>query len=298
MTIIIISALLAISIVIFFYLVFTPKISTETFYVNKNSSIDPSLKKALNFFGGDISALLPEAAKKRKRRNHNLNRLFVTSGNPWNISVNEFFILQVFLGLGGLVLGAVCALVLSSMFSTLAIFGIVGGLCILGYMYPYIYYKSVSDDRIKAFKRELPEAIDYLEIAMSGGTFGLPIAIEKVIKYLPDGVMRKEFIRIVDSLNAGKSLTSALDEFAERAPTEGIKAFVNSLNNANRLNAPISEILKNRSEASRKELNAEIDKKIATLSTKILLVFGPMAYSSVLIVVLAPVISKLVGLLA
>lgn len=293
----IISIVLAIVIVLFVYVLVTPNVKSETFLLSRESTVDPNLQKALNFFGGDISALIPDSAKKRKRRNRKLQRLFTTSGNPWNINANEFFVIQVFLGISALVLGVIAAFVLRGSLSLpLLIIGVIG-LSVLGYTYPLIYYKSVADDRIKAFKRELPEAIDYLIIAMSGGAYGLPSAIERVTKYIPEGVMNHEFSRIIDSLNSGKSLSRALNEFALRAPTEGIEAFVNSLNNAHQLNAPLSEILKNRAEASRADLNAEIDKKIATLGTKVLLVFGPMAYSAILLVVLAPTASSLMSLM-
>lgn len=296
--ILIVAIMLAIVIVLFVYVLVTPNVKSETFLLSKNSTLDPNLQKALNFFGGDVSALIPDSAKKKKRRNRKLQKLFITSGNPWNINANEFLVIQVFLSAAGILVGVIAALLLQNSVSLFMLICIVLGLGILGYTYPIIYYRSIADDRIKAFKRELPEAIDYLVIAMSGGAYGLPSAIERVIKYLPKGVMKDEFSKIIDSLNSGKSLSKALDEFAQRAPTEGIEAFVNSLNNAHKLNAPVAEILKNRSEASRAELNAEIDKKIATLSTKVLLVFGPMAYSSILIVVLAPTASSLLSLLS
>lgn len=297
MAVLIVSFILAILLVLFVYVCITPNISSETFVLSKKSSLDPNLQKALNFLGGDIAALLPEGVKKQKRQNRKLKRLFVTSGNPWGVTASEFLVIQVFLGLGSALIASLGAFVLANSISPilLGILGLI--LVVIGFQYPVIYYKSIADDRIKAFKRELPEAIDFLVIAMGGGSYSLSTAIEKVIKYLPEGVMRQEFSRIVSSMNSGKSLATALDEFGYRAPTEGIHAFVNSLNNASKLSAPVIEILKNRSDASRKELNAEIDKKIATLSTKVLLVFGPMSYISILLVVIAPVASSLTQLL-
>lgn len=297
MTIVVVSILLSILIVTFGYLLITPNVSSETFLLNSESTLDPKLQKALMFLGGDISSLVPNGVKQKKRRNRTLQRLLITSGNPWNVNANEFFIIQIFLGLAGLVLGGIASVVLINSISPLAVGFITIGIAILGYMYPTIVYKQESTDRIKAFKHDLPESIDFLIIAMSGGTYGLASAISRVIKYQSDGVMKKEFERIIDSINSGRSLSSALDDFAERAPTEGIEAFVNSLNNANKLSAPVHEILRNRAESSRADLNAEIDKKIATLSTKVLLAFGPMAYISLLIVVLSPVATSLLQLL-
>lgn len=299
MPIFIISMLLALLIVLFIYVCITPSVKSETFLVNPNANIDGSLRKLLNYFGGDVSASIPYGLKKKKRRNKKLNKLFATSGNPWNMTKTEFFVTQVFLGVAGATIGAVFVAVMGNIIGY-ALAGIVAfALPILGYFYPIINYSSIAGDRVRAFKRDLPEAIDYLVIAMSGGSYALPKAIELSLKYLPkESSMYEEFSKIIRGLNTGQSLSSALDDFAQRAPTPGIQAFVNSLNNANKLNAPLGELLKNRAEASRNELNAEIDRKIATLSTKVLMVFGPMSYVSILIIVVAPVASQLMTLLS
>lgn len=294
--ILIVSLVLAILIVLFLYVLLTPNVPSETFLMNKDTEIDPNLQKAINFFGGDIAALIPEGTKQKKRKNQNLNKLFITSGNPWRINANEFFVIQIFIGLSGLILGGLATFVLNGTVPTSLLVIMTITLALLGYFYPYIYYKGESDDRIRAFKRELPVSIDFLIIAMAGGRSSLQTGIEQVIPYMQDGVMKNEFERIISDLNSGKSLHVALDEFAERAPTEGIQAFVNALNNAQKLDSPVEEILRNRSEASRDELNAEIDQAISTLAVKVLGVFGPMSYISIMIVVLAPVASTMAGL--
>ena len=297
MTILITSIVLGVLIVAFCYILVTPNVKSETFIIGNDSKLDPTVKKTLNFIGGDISVLIPGALKKQKRRDVKFQRLLITSGNPWSLNITEYIVVQIFLGISGLILGGVACAVLYKMINPAILALLPIGLAIIGYNYPTIYYKSIADDRIKAFTHELPEAIDYLRIAMGQGSFGLPKAIELTTNYLDEGVMKREFSRITDSLQTGTSLPVALDEFSKRAPTEGIQAFVNSLNNATRLSAPVVELLRARSEASRKELNAAIDKKIASLDVKVLMAFGPTAYLSILIIVLAPTASSLAQLL-
>ncbi len=297
MSILIISVVLATLLVLFGFVVFTPNVKSESFLLNSNATIDNNLHSALKMFGGDVSALIPRQAKQAKRRNRKLQRLFVTSGNPWNLTITEFFVTQVLLCGGSILLSALMAVILRNTISPALLGILVVGLIILAYQYPVIYYKSVSNDRMDAFKKELPEALDFLYIATSGGTYSLAQSISLVRPYLQKGVMKDEFDKIAQALYSGQSLNVALAEFGKRAPTEGIEAFVNSLNNAARLSSPVAEILKNRSEASRKERTAEIDRQIATLGTKVLLVFGPMAYISVLILVIAPTAASLMTLL-
>lgn len=297
MAILIISVALGVLIVLFGYVLLSPNVSSETFVLGQDSQLDPSIRKALNFFGGDIAMMIPKEIKKKNRQSHRLKRLFITSANPWGLDPTEFLITQVFLGGSAFILSIIASVVLKDVLSPFLTVVAIVGMTALGFFYPQIFYKSVADDRMKAFKKELPEALDFLIIAMSGGRSGLPMAIEQSTKYIPEGVMNEEFRKITAAMDAGKPQSVALDEFAERAPTEGIRAFANSLNNASQQSAPVIEILRNRSEASRKELNAEIDKKIATLGTKVFLVFGPMAYIAVLLVVMAPVASTLAQLL-
>lgn len=298
MAILIVSVALAFLIVLLIYVSFSPNVTSETFVMSRESELDPSLQKAINFLGGDIAALIPNKMKKKRRQSQKMRKLFIQSGNPWNINQTEFFVLQILLAIGAFFVASLGAVVLSQTLSVGLLTILVIAFTIIGFQYPVINYTSTANDRVRAFKRELPEAIDFLVIALSGGNYSLPSAMEKIIRFLPENsVMREEFKKIMSSLHSGKSLQVSLDEFAKRAPTEGIEAFVNSLNNANQLSAPISDILSNRAEASRKELNAEIDKKIAVLSTKIMAVFGPMAYLSILIVILSPTASSLMQLL-
>ena len=90
-------------------------------------------------------------------------------------------------------------------------------------------------------------------------------------------------------------MESALNNFASRVPSESIKAFSKALNNANRLSVSVVDILSSRSDTSRKELELEIEKRISTLDTKVMMVLSPTAMLSIMIVALAPSVQTLLN---
>lgn len=278
------------------YLILSPGKTNKLALSNANN-MDPSLKKLMKMFGGDISALIPSNYMKSQVRDKSLERLFRESANPWRITITEFIIVKfILLGIGLLISTAILgALTVSN--------GIQLGILLFPifplylFNYPVAYYSSVAKDRENKFKAQLPEAIDYLTMALSGGGYSLPIAFEVSTKYIPDGIIKDEFTIIVNDLRAGKTIESSLQDFADRAPTDGIKAFAKALINANKLSVPMIDILRARAYASRKDLETEIEKRVSILPSKITLVFSPTTAISLLLSVATPAIYTIIKLL-
>lgn len=274
-------------IVLLFVVVLTP-MRTSTVTLSQGNALDPSMAKLLRMFGGDISALLSPNFVKKQARSSNLRKVFKESGNPWKITYQEFILLRIILGIVGIIIaGIVVSLAISI---NMAIIGFVGApvIPVLLYNYPVTVYKDVATTRNIQFKAQLPEAIDYLIMAISGGGYSLPAAFEEATKYIQKGIIRDEFITIVNDLKTGKTMEITLENFGERAPTEGVKAFTKALINANRQSVPMVEILRARAKASRKDLEMEIEKRVSTLPTRVTLILSPVSAVSIAMVALAP----------
>ena len=267
-------------------------VKTKTRIVSHNN-LDPSINKLLKMFGGDFDSLIPEKYMAQRVRYSGLQKLFQMSNNPWKVTYTEFVLLQFILGFVGLLAGmAVMALmVYLEMVS-------VGVLCLvlfpfLGFTLPNQKYKAEAKSREMKFKAQLPEAIDYLVMALSGGGYSLPTAFAEVIGYLEPSIIRDEFELIVNDLDSGHSMESALSRFADRAPTSSIKAFTKALQNANKLSVSVVEILQTRASESRKDLENEIDRRIAQLESKVVLAFSMPVAMSLGIIVIAPALYTL-----
>lgn len=281
-----------------FLLVMMPNKKND-YEFSQDSNLDPTLKKILALVGSDIHSFTADKVSV-EAKNNDITRLIEASGNPWNVSAYELVALRyVFACLyfvGASLLTAILAFVHP-------LFGLVGvalviGATLLGFQYPTTYYESVKKDRESKFKANLPEAIDYLVMILGGGGYSLPIAFEMSLDYLPEGVVRDEFTKIVTDLHTGQSMETALNNFAKRVPSESIKAFVKALNNANKLSVNILDILITRSKESRKELELEIEKRVSTLGTRVMLVLSPTSAIAVILVSASPSFAAIINMMA
>lgn len=255
-----------------------------------NTNLDPSVEKIMKMFGGDITTLVGTERLIQQAKKTKIEELFRRSGNPWKLQIIEFIVLQYILGFLGLFVGLIFGALLSFIGLSQLGFLLIVLLPILGFRYPSSNYRSIAKSKENQYKVQLPEAIDYLILALSGGGYSLPTAFEKVLDFMPNNLIRKEFEQIVNELRSGVTMEQALLNFSDRAPTDGIKAFAKALNNANRLSVSMIDILKARSVESRRDLENEIDQRIATLDSRVTMVFSPVTAVSLGIVVIAPTI--------
>ena len=111
------------------------------------------------------------------------------------------------------------------------------------------------------------------------------------------GILKGEFINMVRIMDAGGTLKEALDEFANRAPSDGILTFVRSVQSAAEVNAPMNEILEARAEASRQEFFALVHEKAAQLESKIWIILSPTMLPALIIISVAPSVNAIIEML-
>lgn len=297
MEILLISIASALLVAVVIGLLLAPNEGGRMVYLSGNSEVDGSLKKLVNMFGNDFLALLPNNAISSGVKNSAVEKVFKDSGNPWNLSIEEFFALRVTLTAFAIILDLIIFAIMAALDMTHFAMIVVIVLPVLGYIYPMTYYEGVAKNRSYRFKVELPEAIDYLIMALSGGGYSLQSGFEETYKYLSDGIIKTEFEHIINDLNSGMSMESALRGFSDRAPTDGIKAFSNALINANKLSVSMNDILRARANASRRDLEMEIERKVVALPTKVTMALSPTAAIAIIVVAIAPSINTLMEIL-
>lgn len=262
--------------------------SNNRMLISEDSTMDPTTQKLMKIFGGDILASTPKSVLERQVYSKKIEKLFRDSGNPWNITPQEFFLMKILYGVGG-VLAAFAIMGVLYMMGYGKIFYIIAWIMpFIFYAIPNITYKKEADFRERRFKVELPEAIDYLTMALSGGGYALSSAFEEATQYISPGVVRDEFEIIVQDLRAGKTMEAALTSFGERAPMDSIQTFTKALINANSLSVSMTEILKIRARESRRDLEAEIEERVAKLPSKTTLILSPTSVIAVILIGVAP----------
>jgi len=283
----IIAGLSTLLMLLIFYILFVPKnnndLNTET-----NQNANPLLK-AINVIGNDFYKSLPKGfirEDRREKAHPRIESLIVRSGNPWKLTAEEFVMIQYASAFIGFLASWVVWYGLSTVIS-LPWFIVVPLVTLFAFFIPHIKYTEQAKNRDLEFKRQLPEALDLLVISLSGGrTF--THALREIIPIMQEGVLKEEFKTVIRSLDTGKTLKEALDEFATRAPNEGIETFIRSVQSATEVNASLSQTLASRAAASRQEFFALIHEKTAKLESKIFMILTPTMMPAVLVVAVAP----------
>ena len=277
------------------YAVFVPK-STRRFTPDneKQTSKNPMVK-LVSALGDDIYSALPAAFdNKNEREEHpRVASLLVRSGNPWNLTVEEFISFRYIAGFLGFVVAWPIWFGLSFI-TNAPWFIVVPAVTLLCFATPGIKYKDQAKKRDLEFLRQLPEAVDLMSISISGGTT-FTQGIRDVLPNMQDGILKWEFQNISKILDSGGTLKDALEQFAQRAPNDGIMTFIRSVQSATEVNAPLAEILESRAKASREEFFALIHQKTAQLESKIWLILSPTLLPAVIIIAVSPSVSSMIS---
>lgn len=257
---------------------------------------DTFLKKLSNILGNEVYAALPEGTVTSRRSNFpRIEKIIRQSGNPWNVTEEEFVFISVFATIGGFALGWVVWWFVGY-FNPLPWFVVVPISTALFGTLPYLKYRELGQERDLAFKKQLPQALDLMVISLAGGrTF--EGALKESIPNMEDGVLKDEFNTLLLDVELGKPLDEALDEFRERAPNEGVRVFAQAVREATSLDVPLSDVLRARAAASRQELFALIHEKVSELPTKLMQVLTPTLTGALLIILMAPALITITRLL-
>lgn len=291
---IVICALIAVVFGLFAYAIFVPKNSG-----NFELSIDPDNKEArmlglVSRIGDGLYSALPAGVSVKTKSNPRLESLIRRSGNPWGLTAEEFSFFRVVTAFMGLCLGFAAWFFLTfvKIHTPLWLFAL--GAAVLGFFLPQMKYKEQAKKRDLEFKRQLPEALDLIIISLSGGATFVQ-ALRESLPNMQDGILKEEFVNILKSIDAGRTLDESLLHFSDRSPNDSIKTFITAVREANELNVPLVDTLQSRAEASRQEFFALIQSKTAVLPTKMMVVLTPTLIPALMIIVLTPAIGSLIS---
>lgn len=253
-----------------------------------------SNNQALRFFSeleSDIYAALPAGLIKNDKakvgENQKIAALLRRAGNPWKITPQEFRSFQFIAAFIGFLIALPLAFLILQPMAGIPWYATVVAITIFSFFIPIIKHLEMAKDRDVRFRRELPEALDLMTISLAGGaTFDK--SLKDVLPIMKDGIVKSEFASMVKMLNSGSTTHQALEEFATRAPTDGVLTFVRSVQNALEVNAPMTEILQMRAEASRDEFFALVEQKAAQLESVMWASLVPTLLPALILIAIAP----------
>lgn len=216
-----------------------------------------------------------------------LDRQIEVAGDFLGLMPEEFLALNLLTVLGGAAAGALLGAVsgLSHLATALGT-----GYGLLGL---HLAVSNAAAARLQAISRELPHAIDLLSLSVGAG-LDLPGAIAQVIeKSSADGTpLLEELGLTLSSLELGRTRRQALEEFSRRAPCDAVSEFVNACVQAELRGTPISTVLQIQASVARQRRSTRAEEVAAKAGVKLLAPLA-LAFLSVLILVVAPIVVKL-----
>lgn len=246
-----------------------------------NNALWRALEPAVRWLGQRIGGLLGDTPRRY------LDRQIEMAGDFLGLLPEEFLALNLLTlaagALLGFVLGALSGLShLATMLGT--------GYGLLGL---HLAVSNAAAARLQKISRELPHAIDLMSLSVGAG-LDLPGAMAQVIAKSGDAStpLLEELALAVSSLELGRTRRQALEEFARRAPCDAVSEFVNAMIQAELRGTPIATVLQIQASVARQRRSTRAEEVAAKAGVKLLLPLA-LAFLSVLILVVAPIVVKL-----
>ena len=223
-------------------------------------------------------AHLPLGDKRRQ-----IDELLKHSGDWLGLTANEFVALSGLGAIGFTVLGLV-AVTLAEL-PTIMVFFFFG----LGLILPYVRASGEMQRRFKEVNRALPGAIDLASLCMGAG-LDFPGSIRQIVdKAGRVDSLVEEFRFMLRELELGRTRRQALENFADRCPTEAVRDFVGTVIQSEEKGNPLAEVLRIQATMLRMRRSVMAEEAAARAAV---LMMGPLMliFSAIILVLLGPFI--------
>jgi tight adherence protein C len=160
---------------------------------------------------------------------------------------------------------------------------------VVGYMLPDFWLTWKTNQRKKAIRKSMPDAIDLLVICVDAG-LGLDQALLRVGQELElsHTEINEEFTQVHLEQRAGKMRLDAWRSLADRTKIEEFNAFVSMLVQSDRFGTPIVKALGRFSEELRMKRRQHAEEAAAKTKIKIIFPLVLFIFPCIFIVLLAP----------
>lgn len=213
----------------------------------------------------------------------------IQAGYRTSGAVRTFHFAQLVLGVGGLFIGAIYVLLLSSSGPIPILAAKILGPGLVGYYLPHYWIERRRQIRQTELQDGFPDALDLMLICVeSGQTLDHTImrVATEVEKSYP--TLSEELTIITNEVRAGKDRSQVLRDFAERAAIPDIKAFVTVLIQSAKFGTTIGDALRVFSSEMRDKRVMRAEEKANTLPTKMTLVTMLFTVPPLLIILVGP----------
>jgi tight adherence protein C len=237
------------------------------------ASIEPLMRMVAGWV-----AHLPLGERRRK-----MDELLKHAGGWLGLTANEFVALSV-LGTFGFTVFGLAAVTLAEL-PAILVFFFAG----LGAILPYVRATGELSRRFKEVNRSLPGSIDLASLCMGAG-LDFPGSLRQIVdKAGRRDALVEELGFILQELELGRTRRQALENFADRVPTEAVRDFVGTVIQSEEKGNPLAEVLRIQARMLRMRRSVMAEEAAARAAV---LMMGPLMliFSAIILVLLGPFI--------
>jgi tight adherence protein C len=210
--------------------------------------------------------------------NHEVKKFLMQAGYPYQLTVERFQGLKIFLMIIGLIFGSIM-LVLRFPYSEVAVILFPVG----GYLGAIYWLKEKAKQRQEELSFQLPDFLDTMSVTLQAGV-GLDQALRDIVPYF-EGPVKDEFGRFIQETDVGVPRGDAYQALLERNESKEFQMLIKSLIQGEKLGVPISRTFKHQAEEMRKIKKEKIKEQAAKASPKVTLITTFIVMPSALILI-------------
>lgn len=270
------------------------KIGTDIFATNDEVEIDPkdSLGKYIRPILDNFMPQLPLTLSKQRRKG--LAHIIQTSGNPWKVTPEELIAVQIGLAILGALVGSL-AFIIPGIPESIPPLLFPGLLAVAGAAIPYSKYNSLREGRMKLIEKQLPEAIDLIQITVGTAGETFESGLKSVTGHMPDNLLRSEFIRCVTEMESGRTTRDVLTALYKRFDSKDLEAFCKAIIQSKDLGNDPSRTLAQQADFIRTNYEARLERMIARLETTMFIPLIATMLPAFIIIFVGPSLTALTG---
>ena len=197
--------------------------------------------------------------------NEDVKKWLIKAGYPYELSIERFQGLKIFLMIVGFFTGGI-SLILLLPFSQFMIIL----LPVFGYFAPILWIRSKAKSRQEEISYRLPDFLDTMSVTLQAGV-AMDQAIRDIVPYF-EGPVKEEFGRFIQEISVGVPRAEAYRTLLIRNDSKEFQILIKSLIQGERLGVPIADTFKQQAEEMRKLKKEMIKEKAAKASPKVTLV--------------------------
>ena len=210
--------------------------------------------------------------------NQEVKKWLIQAGYPYELTVERFQGLKIFLMIIGFFTGGI-SLILLLPFSQFMIIL----LPIFGYMSAILWIRSKAKNRQEEISYQLPDFLDTMSVTLQAGV-AMDQAIRDIVPYF-EGPVQEEFGRFIQEISVGVPRAEAYRTLLVRNDSKEFQILIKSLIQGERLGVQIADTFKQKAEEMRKLKKEMIKEKAAKASPKVTLVTTFLVLPSSLVLI-------------